>query len=80
MDIQKGYLVRHRGTGRVGIITAVGREKAMVFWGDGLESEADRPLLAPVRFHTGSSIAADFIELVEAREQVRGRRTVYPSV
>jgi len=82
MELQKGYLVRKKDGGELGIITGIGHRqgKAIVFWGDGLESETDCESLESILYHPRADILANFIELVAAFEHHRGYRHVYPSV
>lgn len=81
-ELNKGNLVRQKSTGELGIITGIGhrQNRAIVFWGDGLESETTCDYLEPVLFHPTAQIVADFTELVGALERERGYRHVYPSV
>ena len=80
--IEKGHLVKRKNDGAFGVVTAVGyrQQKVMVFWGDGLESEESLDVLEPVPFTPDAAIFASFVEMVNARDVVRGRKTVYPGI
>ena len=70
--MEKGNLVQRKQDGALGIIVSIHEAEAEILFGDGLREIEELPGLTVIPFKPRAVIPANFIEMVEAYQTLRG--------